>query len=120
MLGYVALPTFGEVDDNAPAEQAFCDLTCEQSKQKFRTSFFMSSCFPATWTTGPRGAPCESANVTENRIPLAPLRAARGAQVRADVSVLFRLILTNSQNFSTSRCVVSVAKRRIYRLSGAC
>ena len=88
MLGYVALPTFGEVDDNAPAEQAFCDLWTIETK--FPNSFSLPCSSSATSKTGPPGAPCETASVTENRMPLAPLCSPRRAQALSYVSVLFR------------------------------
>ena len=65
-------------------------MICEQSKQNFRTSFFSDPQLPATSKTGPPGAPCETANVTENRMPLAPLCSPRRAQALSYVSVLFR------------------------------
>ena len=93
-------------------------LRSEQLNPFFRACFFLSCCSPATSKTGPPGAPCESANVTEKHSRLAPLRAPRRAPARSKVSIWFQLISTNMQNFSASSCVVSVAKRWIDRGHG--
>ena len=56
MLGYVALPTFGEVDDNAPAEQALCDLVTIETK--FPNKLFLSVLvLPCDLENRPTGRP---------------------------------------------------------------
>ena len=70
---------------------------------------------PATSKTGPPGAPCETANVTENRMPLAPLCPPRRAQARSYVSVLFRFKRREVDFLPPSGHVAGAPKRAIDR-----
>jgi len=111
MLGYVARPTFGEVDDNAPADSLVCDLWIMETKFG---PLFWAWVWRAVVTGNPlSGPPCERANGTENRNPRGDLWGARRIREGLFVSVLFPFNFAFCKNNPTCRWVAGVAKRRI-------